>query len=89
MTYETTPTPPEAPRIGGRPRLWGDLADAIRAASPAWVIVPAEGRTTTNEALMVTLRRTYFPSEKLASRNSTARNADLYVKLVKPKETAK
>jgi hypothetical protein len=87
VTYETTPTPPEAPRIGGRPRLWGDLADAIRSAPPGhWVIVPSEGRSTTNAALLVTLRRTYFPDHKIKSKT---RGGDLYVRLHQPKETAR
>lgn len=87
MTYETTPHPPEAPRTGGRPRIWSELADAIRNAPHGeWVIVPGEGRTTANDALMVTLRRTYFPDHKLKSKT---RGDDLYVRLGQPKETAR
>ncbi len=87
MTYETTPTPPEAPRTGGRPRLWNDLADAIRNAPPGeWVIVPAYDRTSANSSLLATLRRTYFPDHKIKSKT---RGDDLYVRLGQPKETAR
>lgn len=86
MTYQTIPAPPPIPRAGGRPRLWEDIATAIRE-SGEWVVVPPEGRSTTNESLMVTLRKVYFPDHKLKSRNDKAGN--LYVKLGQPKETAR
>ena len=87
MTYETTPTPPQAPRTGGRPRPWHDLADALRNAPPGeWVIVPGDGRDVTNSSLLATLRRTYFPDHKIKSKT---RGDDLYVRLGQPKETAR
>lgn len=77
-----TPAKPYGRENGGRPRRWQLEADQILAANgDEWTYIPP--RDTTNAALMVTLRRTYFPNHKLKSRQDD--QGGLFVKIGGPK----